>query len=110
MKDRITTYRARLQAGNAIVMLFAAVGVAGLIGYGLNTVMRGPAVTTAELSRHTIAENNLVATSRLAIAMSARGHPAAIATAMVSSNRWNTASRLLPPPIRPSRKTADFFP
>lgn len=73
MKDRITTYRARLQAGNAIVMLFAAVGVAGLIGYGLNTVMRGPAVTTAELSRHTIAENNLVATSRLAIAMSARG-------------------------------------
>ncbi len=60
-------YRRRLQAGNAIVMLFAAIGMAGVVTYGLNNVIRGPAVTTAEVSRRTIAENNLVATTRLAI-------------------------------------------
>lgn len=55
------------EAGNAIVMLFAAIGMAGVVTYGLNNVMRGPGVMTAEVSRKTIAENNLVASSRLAI-------------------------------------------
>lgn len=58
----------RLQAGNAIVMLFAALGVAGTIGYSLNNIMRGPALTTAELSRKTIADNNIMAATRLAVA------------------------------------------
>ena len=60
-------HRTRAQAGNAIVMLFAAIGMAGVVTYGLNNVIRGPAVTTAEVSRRTIAENNLVASTRLAI-------------------------------------------
>ncbi len=55
------------ERGNAIVMLFAAIGMAGVVTYGLNNVMRGPGVMTAEVSRKTIAENNLVASSRLAI-------------------------------------------
>jgi len=59
------------QAGNAIVMLFAAIGMAGVVTYGLNNVMRGPAATTSEVSRRTIAENNLVVTTRLAIASAA---------------------------------------
>ncbi len=59
--------RSRLQSGNAIIMLFAAIGMAGVVTYGLNNVIRGPAVTTAEISRRTMAENNLVATTRLAI-------------------------------------------
>lgn len=60
--------RRRLESGNAILMLFAVVGMAGVVTYGLNNVMRGPAVATAEVSRRTIAENNLVASTRLAIA------------------------------------------
>jgi alpha-tubulin suppressor-like RCC1 family protein len=59
--------RSRLQGGNAIVMLFAAIGMAGIVTYGLNNVMRGPAATSAEISRRSIAENNLIATTRLAI-------------------------------------------
>ena len=62
----------RSEAGNAILMLFAAIGMAGVVTYGLNNVMRGPAVTTSEISRKTIAENNLVASTRLAIAAAAR--------------------------------------
>ncbi len=53
-------------------MLFAAIGVAGLLTYGLNNIVRGPAVTTAEISRKTIAENNLVASTRLAVAAATR--------------------------------------
>ncbi len=55
------------QAGNAIVFLFAAIAMAGTVTYGLNNIMRGPAMTTNEVSRKTIAENNLIATSRLAV-------------------------------------------
>ena len=62
----------RNQRGNAIIMLFAAIGMAGVVTYGLNNIMRGPAVTTAEISRRTIAENNLVASTRLAIAGAAK--------------------------------------
>ncbi|PZQ49098.1 MAG: hypothetical protein DI551_00145 [Micavibrio aeruginosavorus] len=56
------------EAGNAILMLFAAVGMAGVITYGLNTILRGPGATSANITRSTIAQNNLVASTRLAIA------------------------------------------
>lgn len=55
------------EAGNMIVMLFGAVAMAGVITYGLNNIMRGPASTAAEAGRRTIAENNLVASAQLAI-------------------------------------------
>ncbi len=58
------------QSGNAIVFLFAAIAMAGTVTYGLNNVMRGPGVTATEISRKSIAENNLIATSRLAVVAS----------------------------------------
>lgn len=64
------------QSGNAILMLFAVIGMAGVLTYGLNNVMRGPAMTTAEVSRRTIAENNIIASSRLAIAGAVSASPA----------------------------------
>lgn len=57
----------RNQNGNAIIFLFAAISMAGTVAYGLNNVMRGPGVTATEISRKSIAENNLIATSRLAV-------------------------------------------
>lgn len=72
MKNRMKKARDRMQSGNAIVMLFAAIGMAGVVGYGLNTIMRGPGNTAADVSRRTIAENNLVASTRLAISMAAK--------------------------------------
>ena len=80
MKDENITSKKQMrrwrETGNAVVMLFAAIGMAGVVTYGLNNVMRGPGVMTAEVSRKTIAENNLVASTRLAIsaATSAQGN------------------------------------
>lgn len=75
-RNIIKQYRSRPRAlregGNAIAMIFMAIGMAGVVTYGLNNVMRGPAVTAAETARRTIAENNLIATARLAITASAR--------------------------------------
>lgn len=67
MKDKGFIGSAKRNAGNAITMIFMAIGMAGVVTYGLNNIVRGPAVTAAEASRKTIAENNLVATTRLAI-------------------------------------------
>lgn len=69
---KMTTKRTPQNAGNAIAMVFMALGMAGVVTYGLNNIMRGPAVVAAETSRRTIAENNLVATTRLAITAAAR--------------------------------------
>lgn len=55
------------QGGNAILMVFGAIAMAASITYGLNTIMRGPASTAAEVGRKTIAENNLVASAQLAV-------------------------------------------
>src|SRR5690606_32961135 len=73
MNDTKPKRRSLREAGNALVMLFAAVGMAGVVTYGLNNVMRGPGMTTTEVSRKTIAENSLIAATRLAIATSAQG-------------------------------------
>ncbi len=54
-------------AGNVFFALFAAVAMVGAVGYGLNTVMRGPISTMSEVTRRTVAESTVVTTSRLAI-------------------------------------------
>jgi len=69
---RLKTPRLKNQAGNAIVFLFAAIAMAGTVTYGLNNVMRGPGVTASEVTRKTVAENNLVASTRMAIVASAQ--------------------------------------
>jgi alpha-tubulin suppressor-like RCC1 family protein len=72
LKQRAPRPRNLREGGNAIAMIFMAIGMAGVVTYGLNNIMRGPGVTAAETGRRTIAENNLIATTQLAITASAR--------------------------------------
>jgi alpha-tubulin suppressor-like RCC1 family protein len=54
-------------AGNVFFALFAAVAMVGAVGYGFNTVLRGPISAMSETTRRTVAESTLVTASRLAI-------------------------------------------
>ncbi|PZQ49100.1 MAG: hypothetical protein DI551_00155 [Micavibrio aeruginosavorus] len=54
-------------AGNIFFALFAALAMVGAVGYGFNSVLRGPMSTMTEVTRKTLAENTVITTSRLAI-------------------------------------------
>lgn len=54
-------------AGNVFFALFAAVAMVGAVGYGFNSVLRGPISAMSETTRRTVAESTLVTSSRLAI-------------------------------------------
>lgn len=54
-------------AGNVFFALFAAVAMVGTVGYGFNTVLRGPISTMTEVTRRTVAESTVVTSSRLVI-------------------------------------------
>ena len=56
------------QSGNVFFALFAATAMVGLVGAALNSVVRGPATTAANVTRHTSAENHMIMASRLAVA------------------------------------------
>ncbi|MDP4026617.1 tail fiber domain-containing protein [Methylobacterium sp. NEAU 140] len=55
------------EAGSIFLTLFAAVAVLGVLASGVNMVMRGPVTTMADVTKRTIAENNIIAASKLAI-------------------------------------------
>lgn len=54
-------------AGNVFFALFAAVAMVGAVGFGFNTVLRGPMKTMTDVTRRTVAESTVVTSSRLAI-------------------------------------------
>jgi len=55
------------EAGNVFLMLFGAVGMVGVLGASTMTVMKGPVRTMAVVTKRTIAENNMIATGKLAL-------------------------------------------
>lgn len=64
---RVVKDMVRDQSGNIFFTLFGAVALVGVIGAGMTQIMRGPVTTMAEVTRRTIAENNMIAGTRLAI-------------------------------------------
>ncbi len=62
-------------SGNVFFALFAAVGMVGVLGAGMNTVMRGPVTSMATVSKRTIAENNVIASGKLAIVSATTQQP-----------------------------------
>lgn len=54
-------------AGNVFFALFAALGMVGAVGYGFNTVLRGPITSMTETTKRTVAESTVITSSRLAI-------------------------------------------
>ena len=63
--------RRALEAGNIFLMLFGAVGMVGVIGASTMTVMKGPVRTMSIVTKRTIAENNMIASGRLAVVQAA---------------------------------------
>ena len=58
------------ESGNAFLMLFGAVGMVGVIGAASMTVLKGPVKTMSEVTKRTIAENNMIAAGKLALIVS----------------------------------------
>ncbi len=70
-KKQKSFIRKTAEAGNIFLMLFGAVGMVGVLGAATMTVMKGPVRTMSIVTKRTIAENNMIATGRLALIASA---------------------------------------
>lgn len=55
------------QSGNVFMMLMGAVGMVGVVGASTMTVMKGPVKTMSHVTKVTVAENNMIATAKLAV-------------------------------------------
>ncbi len=53
--------------GNIFFALFAAVAMVGTVGYGFNTVIKGPLTSMSDVTRRTVTENYVITASRVAI-------------------------------------------
>ena len=53
--------------GNIFFALFAAIAMVGAVGYGFNTVIRGPLTSMSDVTRRTVTENFVITASRVAI-------------------------------------------
>ncbi len=63
------------EAGNIFLMLFGAVGMVGILGAATMTIMKGPVRTMSIVTKRTIAENNMIATGKLALIAAASQSP-----------------------------------
>jgi len=55
------------QSGNVFFSLFGAVALVGVVGAASMQVMKGPVRTMSEVTKRTVAENNMIASSKLAV-------------------------------------------
>lgn len=60
----------RIESGNVFTMLLGAVGMVGVVSAANMTVMKGPVKTMSEVTKKTVAENNMIATTKLAMIVS----------------------------------------
>ena len=63
--------RRRNESGNVFSALFIAVGMVGAVGVGAMQVMKGPVRTMSEVTKKTVAENNMMASAKLALVSAA---------------------------------------
>lgn len=55
------------QAGNVFFALFGAVALVGVVGASSMQIMKGPVRSMSEVTKRTVAENNMIASSKLAL-------------------------------------------
>lgn len=60
-------YSALSQSGNIFFTMFGAVALVGAVGAASMQVMKGPVRTMSEVTKRTVAENNMIASSKLAV-------------------------------------------
>lgn len=68
-------HRHNPESGNVFFALFAALGMVGVVGAGMMTVMKGPVTTMSHVTKRSIAENNMIASTRLAVVSSTIQQP-----------------------------------
>lgn len=66
----IFTFRSRFQAGSIFFSMFAAVAMVGVLGVAAISLLKGPVRAMNEITRRTMAENNMIAAGKLAIVIS----------------------------------------
>ncbi len=66
MSFRSTKYPKK-QAGSVIFTLFAGIAMVGILGAAAMTMLKGPVRAMNEITRRTVAENNMIAAGKLAI-------------------------------------------
>lgn len=55
------------QSGNVFFALFGAVALVGVVGASSMQIMKGPVRTMSEVTKRTVAENNMIASAKLAL-------------------------------------------
>lgn len=63
------------QSGNVFFAMFAVVGMVGLVGASMMTIIKGPVASMQNVTKHTVAENHMIASTRLAIMSAAAIQP-----------------------------------
>src|SRR5688572_5046540 len=56
----------RSQSGNVFFTLFGAVALVGVVGAASMQVLKGPVRSMSEITKRTVAENNMMASAKLA--------------------------------------------
>jgi len=55
------------ESGNVFLMLFGAVAMVGVLGASTMTVLKGPVRTMSQVTKLTLAENNMMTTAKIAV-------------------------------------------
>lgn len=71
-RDKLNTSS---QSGNIFFTLFGAVALVGVVGAGSMTIMKGPVRVMAEVTKRTIAENNMIASGKLSLIAAVANQP-----------------------------------
>jgi hypothetical protein len=74
------------QSGNVFFALFGAVALVGVVGASSMQIMKGPVRSMSEVTKRTVAENNMIASAKLASSLPHPARPAGIAT---MTGSWN---------------------
>lgn len=70
---RVLRFGRRSQSGNVFFALFGAVALVGVVGASSMQIMRGPVRSMSEVTKRTVAENNMIASAKLALIAATSG-------------------------------------
>lgn len=85
------------ETGSVFFALFAAAGMVGALGVAGMNVLKGPVRAMAHVTKHTVAENNMIAAGRLALVMSAQEPGDCDSDGQIEPLGWSDAGSLPAP-------------
>jgi len=85
------------QKGSLIFVLYASIAMVGVIGVAAMHVMKGPVRAMSQVTKRTIAENNMIASGRLALMVSARETGDCDSDGIIEPLEWDDAGGQIAP-------------